>query len=65
MLKKLIALGLSLSLIASLVGCNSKNKNTEASLEGTEVTFWNSFTGADGDMLVKMVINLTKKTKME
>ena len=63
MLKKLIALGLSLSLIASLVGCNSKNKNTEASLEGTEVTFWNSFTGADGDMLVKMVDKFNKENK--
>ena len=39
---------------------NAKNKKSDSS-KGTTVTFWNSFTGADGDMLVKMVDKFNKE----
>lgn len=55
-LKKIMALGLSALMVTSLVGCGgttnaTENKKSDSS-KGTEITFWNSFTGADGDMLV-------------
>lgn len=40
----------------SLAACgNSGEKAGSDSSKGTTVTFWNSFTGADGDMLVELV----------
>lgn len=40
----------------SLAACGNSGGATEAdSSNGTTVTFWNSFTGADGDMLVELV----------
>lgn len=40
----------------SLAACGGSGEKTESdSSEGTTVTFWNSFTGADGDMLVELV----------
>ena len=63
--KKIMALGLSVMLFTSLVACSVKKndtKNEEVDLsKTTEITFWNSFTGADGDMLVKMVDKFNKE----
>lgn len=64
-LKKIMALGLSALMVTSLVGCGgttnaTENKKSDSS-KGTEITFWNSFTGADGDMLVKMVDKFNKE----
>lgn len=66
-LKKIMALGLSALMVTSLVGCGgttnaTENKKSDSS-KGTEITFWNSFTGADGDMLVKMVDKFNKENK--
>lgn len=66
-LKKIMALGLSVLMVTSLVGCGgttnaTENKKSDSS-KGTEITFWNSFTGADGDMLVKMVDKFNKENK--
>lgn len=63
--KKFMALGLAAMMVTSLVACggstgNAKNKKSDSS-KGTTVTFWNSFTGADGDMLVKMVDKFNKE----
>lgn len=60
-----MALGLAAMMVTSLVACggstgNAKNKKSDSS-KGTTVTFWNSFTGADGDMLVKMVDKFNKE----
>ena len=51
-----MALGLAAMMVTSLVACggstgNAKNKKSDSS-KGTTVTFWNSFTGADGDILL-------------
>ena len=66
-LKKIMALGLSALMVTSLVGCGGTTIATENiksdSSKGTEITFWNSFTGADGDMLVKMVDKFNKENK--
>ena len=67
-LKKIMALGLSALMVTSLVGCGgttnaTENKKSDSS-KGTEITFWNSFTGADGDMLVKMVDKFNKENKV-
>ena len=63
--KKFMALGLSAMMLTSLAGCGGsagKNNSEKAdSSDGTTVTFWNSFTGADGDMLVKMVDKYNKE----
>lgn len=40
----------------SLAACGGSNDSEGyGSSDGTTITFWNSFTGADGDMLVEMV----------
>lgn len=40
----------------SLAACGGSNDSEgSGSSDGTTITFWNSFTGADGDMLVEMV----------
>ena len=40
----------------SLAACGNSGEKAESdSSEGITVTFWNSFTGADGDMLVELV----------
>lgn len=51
-LKKIMALGLSALMVTSLVGCGgttnaTENKKSDSS-KGTEITFWNSFTGQTG-----------------
>ncbi len=63
--KKFMALGLSAMMLTSLAGCGGSagknNSEKSDSSDGTTVTFWNSFTGADGDMLVKMVDKYNKE----
>lgn len=63
--KKFMALGLSAMMFTSLAGCGGSvgknNSEKSDSSDGTTVTFWNSFTGADGDMLVKMVDKYNKE----
>lgn len=69
--KQLAALGLSAVMLVSLVGCNggkesvngSNQTGDEGSTKATTITFWNGFTGADGDMLVKMVQKFNKENK--
>ena len=59
--KRITALGLSAMMIASLTACggsgDKKESKKSGDSKGTTITFWNSFTGADGDMLVKMDIS--------
>lgn len=52
---KLLVVILSLSMLASMAACGGKEDNTEQTTEEITITFWNSFTGADGDMLVQLV----------
>lgn len=55
--KKLVSFGLASVMAVSVVACGG-SQDTGSSPEGskgTTITFWNSFTGADGDMLVEMV----------
>lgn len=63
--KKVLAMGLSAGMLVSLNACGSSSASTKSSSTGkkTTVTFWNSFTGADGDMLVKMVDKYNKENK--
>lgn len=65
--KKFMALGLAAMMVTSLVACggstgNAKNKKSDSS-KGTTVTFWNSFTGADGDMLVNLIRKILMESK--
>lgn len=54
--KRITAAGLAVLMTVSLAACgNSGNKKGSGNSKGTTVTFWNSFTGADGDMLVELV----------
>lgn len=54
--KRLTAAGMAAMMTFSLAACGGSGEKTESdSSEGTTVTFWNSFTGADGDMLVELV----------
>lgn len=59
-----MALGLATVMLSgSLVGCGNNatqvpaatanDTDNEVKAEGTTVTFWNAFTGADGDMLLQ------------
>ena len=65
--KRITALGLSAMMIASLTACggsgDKKESKKSGDSKGTTITFWNSFTGADGDMLVKMVDKYNKENK--
>ena len=65
--KRITALGLSAMMIASLTACggsgDKKETKKSGDSKGTTITFWNSFTGADGDMLVKMVDKYNKENK--
>ncbi|WP_334104609.1 extracellular solute-binding protein [Muricomes intestini] len=67
MLKRITAVGLSVILAASLAACGGSDgkEDTKESgkAKGTTITFWNSFTGADGDMLVEMVDKFNKENK--
>jgi multiple sugar transport system substrate-binding protein len=88
-MKKLLAIGLSAMMAASMMACGSGAANSTADsadegtadstgdsaqsesadtgdsvdTEGTTVTFWNSFTGADGDMLVELVDRYNKENE--
>lgn len=68
--KQILAIGLSAAMVLPMVACGSASTDntgdatasaTESSAEtpkendGITISFWNSFTGSDGDMLVKMV----------
>lgn len=66
--KKLLALGLSAIMSMSLAACSNQgdtsdnnnagkngNETVAAGNEAITIQFWNSFTGADGDMLVELV----------
>lgn len=61
MWKRLCSLSLAAIMSLSLAACggNKESKGEEKSSDsksgGTTITFWNGFTGADGDMLVEMV----------
>ena len=63
--KRFTAAGLAVLMTSSLVACGGSGKESKteekSSSKGTTVTFWNSFTGADGDMLVKMVDKYNKE----
>ena len=70
--KRLFAAGIAAVMTVSLAACSGgakdegKDKN-ESGADGKTVTFWNSFTGADGDMLVKLVnrFNEENQTKIK
>lgn len=54
--KRFTAAGLAAMMTFSLAACGGLGDTTESdSSDGITVTFWNSFTGADGDMLVELV----------
>ena len=70
--KQLTALGLSALLAVSMVGCgassgsssgsaSSDSSSSDSSSSATTITFWNSFTGADGDMLTDLVDQYNKE----
>ena len=66
--KRLFAAGIAAVMTVSLAACSGgakdegKDKN-ESGADGKTVTFWNSFTGADGDMLVKLVNRFNEENK--
>lgn len=54
--KRLTAAGMAAMMTFSLAACGNSGEKAESdSSGGITVTFWNSFTGADGDMLVELV----------
>ena len=54
--KRITAAGMAALVTVSLAACGGSNDSEgSGSSDGTTITFWNSFTGADGDMLVEMV----------
>lgn len=68
--KQILAMGLSVAMTLSMVACGQatsdssaesdgstteSNAETQKDADGITISFWNSFTGSDGDMLVKMV----------
>ncbi|XCP83472.1 extracellular solute-binding protein [Roseburia hominis] len=65
--KRVAAFGLAVLMVMSAVACGSKEEKNKkeggSKSNGTTITFWNSFTGADGDMLVKMVDKFNKENK--
>lgn len=66
--KRLFAAGIAAVMTVLLAACSGgakdegKDKN-ESGADGKTVTFWNSFTGADGDMLVKLVNRFNEENK--
>ena len=69
--KRLVALGVSTMMVVSTAACgsgsgdSSKSDSTEKkdSKKGTTISFWNSFTGSDGDMLVELVDRYNKENE--
>ena len=69
--KRMAALGISTMMIVSTAACgsgsggNSKSEKTDAKNQskGTTISFWNSFTGSDGDMLVELVNRYNKENE--
>ena len=69
--KRLAALGVSAMMIFSTVACGSDSKegpktddgDAKKSTKGTTISFWNSFTGSDGDMLVELVNRYNEENK--
>ena len=69
--KRLAALGVSAMMIFSTVACGSDSKegsktddgDVKKSTKGTTISFWNSFTGSDGDMLVELVNRYNEENK--
>ncbi len=76
--KRIVSLGLTAAMMASLTACGSTTEPStatdkkaevvgEASSnvagEGATISFWNSFTGADGDMLVELVDRFNKENE--
>ena len=71
---KLVALGLSMAMMTTLVACGGADDTQQGATSGTEkevvdkqtkdgvtVIFWNGFTGADGEMLVELVDRYNKE----
>lgn len=68
--KRLVALGVSTMMVVSTAACGSGSKDSSKSddakkdnSKGTTISFWNSFTGSDGDMLVKLVDRYNKENE--
>lgn len=69
--KRLVALGVSTMMVVSTAACGSGSgdssksdtKEKKDSKKGTTISFWNSFTGSDGDMLVELVNRYNKENK--
>lgn len=69
--KRLAALGLSVAMVMSTVACGSGSGDSaktddadkKGSSKGTTISFWNSFTGSDGDMLVELVNRFNKENE--
>lgn len=68
--KKLFALGMSAMMVVSTAACGGGSKESKSedsdkggSSKGTTISFWNSFTGSDGDMLVELVEQFNKENK--
>lgn len=69
--KRLVALGVSTMMVVSTAACGSgsgdgsKSESAEKkdSKKGTTISFWNSFTGSDGDMLVELVDRYNKENE--
>lgn len=74
-MKKFLALGMSAIMAMSVAACGSGTSETssgqpvegaqeagnENPSEGVKISFWNSFTGSDGDMLVKLVYQFNEE----
>ncbi len=74
--RRLCTAGLAAAMALSLTACGSsgggssqkgEEENAEggkgSDKEGTTITFWNSFTGSDGDMLVELVNRFNEENK--
>lgn len=62
--KKLLAIGTSITMAISMAACGGSSKDsTKKNEKGTTISFWNSFTGSDGDMLVELVDRFNKENQ--
>lgn len=69
--KRFAVIGVSVMMFFSMTACGNDSKESskidheeiKGNTKGTTISFWNSFTGSDGDMLVDLVNRYNKENK--
>ena len=65
-MKKLLAVIVGVSVALSAVGCSAKTKSEKETKadEKTVITYWNGFTGTDGEVMQRIVDNYNESNQL-